>query len=412
MNILFVHQNFPGQYKHLIDYLAKKDDVTIVGLGINALKIKVSKRVSYKRYEPKRGNTEDLDPLLIETETKVIRGEACAEAALQLKHDGFQPDIICAHPGWGEALFLRDIWPKAPLLSYQEFWYEPNQQDHLFDPEFTQNTTWRESARIRMRTNAILHALNNSAWNISPTEFQKNSFPIHWQQYITTLHDGIDTQAIHPATKVSPITLPDGSRLDHSEEIITYVNRAIEPYRGCHTLIRAIPRLQQLAPNAHLIIIGDPNINGYGKRLSHMTWAEYFFKEIQGDFDPSKVHITGTLPYDNYLHLLQLSKAHIYLTYPFVLSWSLLEAMSAGCRIIGSSTKPVQEIIDHGINGLLVDFFDPNQLAETTAEVIKNNSMGTHMGIMARKTILERYSLHHCIPKHVNLLQDICNNRT
>jgi glycosyltransferase involved in cell wall biosynthesis len=405
VKILFVHQNFPGQYRHILRALSAQGGHQLIGLGINALSETLPKGVQYLRYKLARGNTEGIHPLALETETKVIRAEACGRAAHELKQKGFTPDLICAHPGWGEALFLRDVWPDTPLLSYQEFYYKPFGYDYDFDSEFQSSPDWEACARVRMKNAHLQLVLEASSWNITPTEFQRSSFPSFWQQRISAIHDGIDSQRAAPNPKVKPLQLPDGTRISPGESTVTFVNRCIEPYRGCHTFIRAIPELQRLAPEVRIVVVGSTTGVSYGKKCTQGEYKDLFLAEIEGRYDPSRVHFTGSLAYEPFLQLLQLSSAHVYLTYPFVLSWSLLEAMSSGCAVVGSATAPVQEVIRHGHNGLLVDFFQPNDLAAALAELLQNRARAAELGAAARRTVVEHYSLKNCLPRQLSLIQ-------
>lgn len=258
MRILFVHQNFPGQYVHIIQRLAQQGQHQMVALGINALDRGrgMPKSLNYFRYDLARGNTKGVHPLVMETESKIIRAEGCARAAEELKEKGFTPDLICAHPGWGEPLFLKAIWPDAPLLCYQEFFYNEFGFDINFDPEFQDDRGWQEQAKLTMK-NAYLHlTLEQADWNISPTYFQASSFPEHWRRKISVIHDGVDLQQARPNPAPAPLKLPDGTVLEKGQPIVTFVNRCLEPYRGCHTFIRAIPELQRLHPEAQLVIVG------------------------------------------------------------------------------------------------------------------------------------------------------------
>ena len=277
MRILFVHQNFPGQYCHIIQALAAKGGHQIIGLGINSLNEPLPSGVYYRRYQLKRGNTPDIHPWVIDTETKCIRGEACATAAAELKKQGFRPDLICAHPGWGESLFLRDVWPQTPLLSYQEFFYQPEGFDYGFDPEFScSSLDWKQRANIRMKTSFMRLVLETSNWNITPTAFQRSSFPERWQQHISCLHDGIDTELAAPTGNSTAITLPNGTIIDKETPLITFVNRVIEPYRGCHTFIRSILPYN-LHSGAEIVILR--NASGTGSPPKEGTWKDRFLEK-------------------------------------------------------------------------------------------------------------------------------------
>ena len=405
MRILFVHQSFPGQYRHILRSLASQGGHQLVGLGIQPLAEPIPEGVHYIRYGLSRGNSAGIHDWVVETESKVIRGEACARAAHQLREQGFRPDLICAHPGWGEALYLKDIWPDAPLLTYQEFYYNAWGVDYDFDPELQGENDWQACARLRMKNANLLLMLQASDWSVTPTEFQRSTFPPSWRERISCIHDGIDTELAKPDPAVAPLTLPDGTVISRGEPIITFVNRRIEPYRGCHTFLRALPLLQQRLPEARVVIVGEQEGVSYGRPAPGGSWKTVFLQEIESRVDLSRVHFTGSLPYSDFLHLLKLTACHVYLTYPFVLSWSLLEAMSSAAPVIGSATAPVQEVIRDGHNGLLVDFFSPTDLAESMAELLRNPPRAADLGSAARTTILNHYGIGDCVPRQLSLMQ-------
>ena len=403
MNILFVHQGFPGQYRYVIRALAQQGLHRLVALGIEPLAEELPKGVQYIRYPLKRGNAVDVHPLAAETEAKVIRGEACASVAAELRNSGFIPDLICCHPGWGESLFLKDIWPSSPMICYQEFYYQAFNSDYDFDPEIQGKPDWLELSRLRMKTaNTLLH-LNLADWNITPTRFQLSTFPSNLVSRFSVIHDGVDVSLIESITPAS-VKLSNGLCFNPGDDVITFVNRRVEPYRGCHTFIRSIPLIQRLCPSAHIIIIGDQDGASYGRLPANGRWCDVFLKEISGQYDSSRVHFTGTLGYHAYLSLMRISKCHVYLTYPFVLSWSLMEAMAFGLPIVASSTPPVKELISHGQNGLLVDFFDPASLAESVFEIMSDRKLADLLGSSAKKLINAKYTIEHCVPLHLNLM--------
>jgi len=409
VKLLFVHQGFPSQYIHILRALETQGGHELIALGIEEADEVLPASVKYFRYSLTRGNQPGLHPWVLDIESKVLRAEACANAAIKLKQQGFTPDLICSHPGWGEPLFLKDIWPEIPLLTYQEFFYNPRGFDYAFDNEIHGESNWMDSARIRIKTANQLLNLEASDWCVTPTEFQKSSYPKAWRNRISVIHDGIDTNKACPSKTQEPVELPDGTVLQPDDKVVTFVNRTLEPYRGCHSMIRAIPQLQQLAPDAKLVIVGDTKGVSYGNLCPEGEWSERFLAEIEGHYDPSRVHFTGPVPYEHFIPILQLSKAHVYLTYPFVLSWSLLEAMSCGCAVVGSNTLPVQEVIKHGRNGLLVDFFDPQQIASTIAELLKNRTYALELGQAARETVLQHYRLDNCVQRHLALINLVAN---
>ena len=406
VRILFVHQNFPGQYVHIIQRLALQGQHQLVALGINALDRGrgLPESLNYIRYRLDRGNTKDVHPLVMETESKIIRAEGCARAAEQLKAKGFTPDLICAHPGWGEPLFLKAIWPDAPLFCYQEFFYNEFGFDSNFDSEFQDDRGWQGQAKLTMK-NAYLHlTLEQADWNVSPTHFQASSFPEHWRRKISVIHDGVDLQQASPNPSPAPLKLSDGTVLEKGQPIVTFVNRTLEPYRGCHTFIRAIPELQRQHPEARIVVVGRTKGVSYGAVCPDGEWGDRFLAEIKGQYDPSRVHFTGSLPYSQFIPLLQLSACHVYLTYPFVMSWSLLEAMGCGCAVVGSDTAPVREVIRHGQNGVLVNFFSPTDLAAAVVEMLNDPERAAAFGVAARETVERTYELNACVPRQLALM--------
>ncbi len=407
MNILFVHQGFPAQYIHVLRRLTASGQYTLVGMGMAPKPDDLPKGVTYLRYGVQRGNGKDIHQLVLETESKIIRAEGCARVAHQLRENGFTPQLICCHSGWGEGLFLKDIWPTVPMLTYQEFFYNAQGFDYDFDPEFAKSEkhgSWPALAKLRMKTaNQLLH-LQASDWCVTATEFQRSSFPAIWQPRISAIHEGIDTQLASPDDAVAPLQLPDGTTIRRGEPVVTFVNRRLEPYRGCHTFLRALPELQRLAPDARVVIVGEQEGVSYGAECPSGSWKELFLKEIEGRYDPSRVHFTDKLAYERFLQLLRISAVHVYLTYPFVLSWSLLEAMSSGCAVVGSDTAPVREVIRDGRNGVLVDFFAPGELAVAVAELLADRSLALALGAAAREHVLKHYQLEPCLNRQLALM--------
>lgn len=375
-----------------------------MALAIEAPREPIPSGLQLIRYPLKGASTPGLPSGLADFESKTIRAHACATAAHQLKQQGFTPDLICGHPGWGELLFMRDIWPSTPILAYQEFFYNSRGFDTDFDPELQATHSWQDAARIRLKNANLLLNLESASWNVTPTAFQRKTFPAHWQDRISVIHDGINTAIAHPNPDPMPLGLPDGTRLGRGEPIVSFVNRRLEPYRGCHSFIRAIPTLQQLYPDARLVIVGGTTGVSYGSPCPQGEWKDFFLAEIDGHYDPSRVHFTGPIPHEQFISLLQISSVHVYLSYPFVLSWSLLEAMSCGCAVVGSATAPVEELIRHNHNGLLVDFFKPHDLAAAIAELLNNRALAKYLGEKARATIHPHYSLEHCVPRQLALM--------
>lgn len=402
MRILFIHQNFPGQFKFLAPALAR------LGHEVAALTMQPDppqqwQGVRLVGYRPARGTTPNIHPWISDFETKTIRGEAAFRKALELRSQGFSPDLIIAHPGWGESLFLKDVWPSARLGIYCEFFYHAQGADVGFDPEFPAQDPG-EACRLRLKNlNNLLHFEVADA-GISPTCWQAGTFPEPFRSRITVVHDGIDTDTLVPNPAIS-LTLNNNLTLTRSDEVVTFVNRNLEPYRGYHIFMRALPELLRRRPKARILIVGGNDVSYGARPPAGTTWKDTFVNEVRpriADADWARVHFLGTIPYQHFIPLLQLSTVHIYLTYPFVLSWSLLEAMSIGCAIVASNTQPLHEAIEHNQTGRLVDFFDAAQLTDEVCGLLDNPAERQRLGQHARQFARETCDLHTvCLPRQL-----------
>ncbi|OUL23543.1 glycosyltransferase family 4 protein [Nostoc sp. 106C] len=404
MRVLFLHNNFPAQYRHvalklaqdpnnLVVFATKNREVTLPG---------IHKAI----FEPSRDPHPTTHHYVRPLEGAVLHGQAVYKLTEQLKARGFVPDVICGHSGWGPTLFVKDAFPDTPLICYFEWFYHAHGSDADFDP--TEPLTIDDVARIRLKNAPILLDLYTCDRGLSPTNWQKSQFPPEFQGKISVLHDGVDTEFFQPHPKAK-LVLPN---LDLSgvDEIVTYVARGMEPYRGFPQFIEAIAYVQERRPNCHVVIVGADRVC-YGKSLPEgSTYKDLMLKKVP--LDLSRVHFTGTLPYGQYLQVIQASSVHVYLTRPFVLSWSMIEAMSTGCLVLGSDTAPVTEIIQDGENGLLVDFFSPQKIADRIDEVLDHPTRMEQIRLNARKIVLERYALADLLPKHIQLLKDAANKTT
>ncbi len=404
--ILFIHQNFPGQFRHIAPALANH------GHQVHALAItgQATPGVCLHSYRPSKGSSTSIHPLASEFETKVIRAEACGQAMLQLKANGLMPDLVIAHPGWGEALFVKDVWKQTSLLSFLEFYYATSGTDVGFDPEFSKQGFF-EDARLRVKNANNLLSLEISDFGLSPTNWQKQSHPQWTQDRIQVIFDGVDCDILKPNPSVR-LNLKretgESFSLTSKDEIITFVNRNLEPYRGYHSFMRALPKILAARPNARVLIVGGDGVSYGAKAPEGKTWKQIFLDEVKSRIDLERVHFLGNVPYPIFTQLLQLSSCHVYLTYPFVLSWSCIEALSTGCLVIGSDTGPVREVIEHGVNGLLVDFFNYEAIADAVIRSLSDPASFIRMRQNARASAKDNYDLRSvCLPKQLALIESI-----
>jgi len=405
MKVLLVHPNFPGQYAHLLPALVARPGVQVVGIG--ARRVPVPAGVALHVYEPPPP-AEGATRRARAADAAIARAERVARIALDLRRQGFRPDVAFSHIGWGDTLFLKDVFPEAALLLYAEFYYGASGADVGFEPG--KPPTIEDAVRLRAMNMPLLSAMEASDWGIAPTAFQRDRFPDWYRDRISLVHEGIDTELCRP-DPAATFTLPDGTTLRPGDEVVTYVARGLEPYRGFPSFMRALPALLAERPRARVAIVGGDAVR-YGRNPpGHATWREAMLAEV-GPLDPARVHFLGHVSHEALHALFRLSAVHVYLTVPFVLSWSLLEAMACGALVLGSATPPVQEVIEDGRNGLLVDLFDPAALARRMAEALADPARFAPLRAAARRTVEERYDLRRiALPRQMAVLDALAARR-
>lgn len=383
--ILVIHQNFPGQFRHVLTALQGRSDVELIGIGREGAPGLPG--VRWLRYKPQRAAAKETHPYCRSFENAVLHGQAVCRLLMQLKDQGFVPDVVLAHPAWGETLYLREVFPNTKLIHLCEWFYGANGPDMGFDPEFPAAL----DDRLRVSTWRAHHllALEQCDVAIAPTQWQKSQFPATYQPKIQVLHEGIATDVLGPDPQAE-LTLPNGQVLKAGAPVVTYVARNLEPYRGFHVFMRSLPALLAAHPTCQVLIVGGDEVS-YGRPPKNAkNWREAMLRQVSGD--PKRVHFLGKLPYAQYRRVLQVSAVHVYLTYPFVLSWSLLEALASGCAVVASDTAPVQEVIRQGENGLLVDFFDRSQIVDAVLNVLADPSGMQVMRLAAVESVKERFA--------------------
>jgi len=398
MKILLIHQNFPGQFPHLATALAGRGHAVLALTDQNNTK---PTSIRTARYTYKKPSLDQSVPLLARSFAEyAARGDAVARACVALRDNhAFVPDVVFGHIGWGETLFLKEVWPAARHLLYAELFYKTRGLDTGFDPELQHDDDWQR-IRTTARQAHLLLAMNGADRALSPTRWQADSFPENMRPKITVVHDGIDTGMVKP-DPAAIVELPGTTlRLKAGDEILTFVNRNLEPYRGYHIFMRALPEVMAARPNARVVIVGGDDVSYGTKPPEGKSWKSIFLDEVKDRLDLSRVHFVGKVPYPLFLDLMRVTRVHAYLTYPFVLSWSMLEAMSAGALIVGSRTPPVEELIEDGVNGRLIDFFDVKAWSAALIEALAEPRRFMPMREAARRTIIERYDLKSkCLPQ-------------
>lgn len=384
--VLFVHNNFPGQFADLAQ--------TLLARGVPCLAVAQDhagslEGVRLAKYQLPRGSTQGIFPLAVRAEADLIRASGAYRAARALKAEGWDPEVIIGHPGWGETLLLDELFPEAKQVAFAEFYYHGRGYDVGFDPEFlpfNEDVVLKAKAKNATMSQAYAHA----DAIVSPTRFQAGSLPPAFRDRVRVIHEGVDTDAIRPGP-AEPFTLPDGRVIAPGTPVITHVNNNMEPLRGLHILARALPRVLAEVPDVQVLIIGDDRKRAYGGEAPEgRTWRDVSFDGVA--IDQRRVHFLGRQPHDRMLAALRLGAAHVYYTYPFVLSWSLVEAMALGCNVIGSDTPPLHDAVTDGVSGRLLPFFDVDALADALIAACRNPEAAGPLRAAARETAVARFS--------------------
>jgi glycosyltransferase involved in cell wall biosynthesis len=406
VRLLFVESDYPPQWRSLLATLAGEGRHTIVYLhdpfrnpGPDIAGIVVEAYETPRRLKPEHPEAGDFV-------NAVARAAAVRTAAERLARQGFSPEIIWAHHAYGEILMLPEIFPRAKLLIFFEYFFDKPGAEVGFDPEFPATPAQKRLGRFRNA--ASLVTLQMAHAGVCPTRWQRDRFPRRYQDLLTVIHDGVDTTRIRPDPQAR-FTLPDGRVLTRQQEpIVTFSVRGLEPLRGFHVFMRALPHLFRQRPEARIVIAGrDKALYGPGAGPGQ-SWVGRMRDELGRSVPWDRIHFVGSLPEERLLALHQVSSAHIYLTYPFVLSWSCLEAMAAGAPVIGSATPPVEEVIRHEETGLLVDFFDPEAVANAIRLLLENPEKGQQLGDKARAFVRANFDAARvCIPRQRALLESL-----
>ncbi len=403
MRILFLHDNFPAQFGAFGQHLAKSGWDVLFGTQRKGAKLP---GVNTFTYEPHRAVTEKIHPYAAGYERAVLTGQAVARACLSLKKNGYAPDIIMAHSGWGPGMFVKDIWPDAKYVGYFEWFYRGDAPDVAF----LEGEPMEINAQLRARARnaALLADLAACDAGICPTGFQKAQFPACFHDKLTVRHDGIDTDYYAPAPGAQ-LELP-GVDLSGAKELVTYVARGMEPYRGFPEFMKALEPILKDRPSAHAVIVGEDRV-AYGRKLPEGdSYKKRTLREC--DLDWGRVHFTGLLPRNQYRAVLQASTVHSYLTIPFVLSWSMMEAMSAGCAIVASDVAPVRELSDQATGALRLTPLKADEIARSIVDLLRSPETRRRQGQVARAVIENHYAAKALYEEKIAFLTSLLDGRT
>ncbi len=400
MKILFIHQDIPGQFEPLIRALLDEGGHEVRGLGKHfkphfETRMPGLQLAFYQTLPISLG----VEGIPDDTLRALATGRQVVRCLARWYDQGYRPDLIVSNIGFGEAIYLREVYPDTPVLAYCEYYFHTRNS----------NADFGRAAPLSLDNRCLIHNVNITPLlgmtamdaGISPTVWQKNLFPAEFRRKINVIHEGVDTVRLCPDESVT-VTLPNGRTLDRSTPIITYATRNLEPYRGFDVFMQAVEKLCQRRQDCQFIIAGGDEISYSPPLPAGETYRQRSMKQC--DIDPDRVHFVGRRAYEDYLGILQVSAVHVYLTYPFVLSWSLLESMSVGCVIVGSDTAPVRELIQDGRNGFLVPFFSAGALANRIESVLDHPTRRRAVGLQARQDIVIGYDRRHSLVRYRDLI--------
>ena len=362
------------------------------------------------RYQLGREPKSDLcHPYLRRYETAVLHGQAALREALKLRQNGFEPDLIIGHSGFGNTLYLKEVWPNAKFIGYFEWFYRSQGSDVGFGN--SEPPSPDTSLRVHTYNSPIVMDLAQVDAAICPTRWQANQFPTAMRQHLSVIFDGVDTDQlplVDQAARNHPLNLGASAtdNIPADAPLVTYVTRCFEPYRGWPQVAEGLALLMQRNPRAHILLVGSDEVAYGSKRGDGLSWREWALKEWP--MDPGRLHQLPALGYDEYKRVIQRSWVHVYWTVPFILSWSLMETMASGCSIVASATPPVEEMITSGKQGQLIDFCDPDALAQQVDHLLQNQEQRQRLGEGARQRIMEGgYDLRNALKQQVELINQV-----
>jgi glycosyltransferase involved in cell wall biosynthesis len=397
MHVLFIHQNFPAQFGHVARHLISNlgwscSFVSQTPAGI----VDGIRKVTYTNKGGARQSTHYCSRTF---ENAIWHAHAVYDACAAQRD--LWPDLIVGHSGFGSTLFLPELYPSVPVINYFEFYYHPHHSDMDFRPDFLPPEI--DYLRARARNAMLLLDLENCRHGYSPTRFQQQLFPVVYRPKIDVIFDGIETDIFR---RLESVPRQIGGRLiPASTRIVTYVSRGFESMRGFDIFMRVAEQIYRQHPDVVFVVVGSQRTcyGGDDKHIKHKTFFDHVL--AQSSYDLNKFIFTGLVPVSQLTEILSLSDLHLYFTVPFVLSWSLMDALACGCTVLASDTAPVREMIEHGRNGLLRDFFDVEGFGAQAVEVLRDPPAFRHLGAAAADDICQNYAIDVTLPRLTRLFE-------
>lgn len=413
-SILFAHPNFPGQFRALATSLGQTgihDVRFLTKTPRPEWEIPGVEKIVYRSFDEAQQSS--IHPYLTTTQDAVLSGQAAFESCLHLRRSGYQPDLIVGHSGWGQTLFLRDLFPDARMIGFFEWYFEP--RGHAFrstvhDPDVGVDLSLDDALRARVSNTPILQDLVAVDAGVCPTQWQRNQFPAEFLPKLRVIHEGIDTDFFKPSSD------PDLSTQVRSElgipagcPLLTYTSRALEPMRGFPSFLRAAVLALRHRPDLHVLIVADDSRVCYGsRRPDGLSYRDYMQRELRHEADWDRIHFLPPLNYGHYLRLLQASDCHVYLTKPYVLSWSFLEVLACATPMVASATAPVHEVV--GKEDILcsqVDFWDPQSIADAVLAILDAPEPARLRAARARAHVCEHFSVSQGLSSWNQLMKEM-----
>ena len=395
MKLLLVHQNFPGQFRDLGPALCDRGHEL---KAIGSSQRPTDPRIEVLRYEHKLGERSGVHPHSLEVDEWIRRSEQVAAVAMTLKKRGWAPDVMLAHPGWGEALLLRQVFPSTPLVIWPELWLRP---EHLgIDPA---SMSVGQMQYLRIKDWLVDGAMADASLAVLPTRYQANTFPQRWQHKIAVVHEGVPETMLQ-LPRLQQLTIADGVTLGPDVPVVTFISRNLEPMRGFPTFMRALPSLLANHPTVHVVIVGGDEVSYSSAPGDGRSWRDHLLDELGDRIDRRRVHLFGRIPHEQLQKLYRRSDLHVYLSKAFVLSWSLLELMACGTPVLAEANSMMEELIQPGVNGALWRG-QPESLAQAILTLLQTPDQLKRWGLQAKQQLQPTYLQHHCLTQLEQLLR-------